>query len=76
MLRFRVDAIVRAEDGTVSILADHLFEAETPADAEKVAHDWAKAKRLAASTAISLRIIKAEMILADRQMGETEWTRC
>jgi hypothetical protein len=73
MLRFRVEAIARAKDGVVNVLTSHHFIAESADDAERIADDWTKARPPAKAT--SLRLVRSEMILAERQISDTEWTR-
>jgi hypothetical protein len=72
MLRFRVEAIARADDGVVNVLTAHHFIAES-ADAERIADDWTKARP--STKATSFRIVRSEMILAERRFSATEWTR-
>lgn len=73
MLRFRVEAVARTDDGVVKVLTAHHFIAESADDAERIADDWTKARPPAKAT--SLRIVRSEMILAERQISDMEWTR-
>jgi len=76
MPKYRVEALARSKkDGTIEILTTHHFEAENAADAERVADDWTKARRLAGSTADHLRVVRSDIIVAERRLGEKEWTR-
>jgi hypothetical protein len=75
MLKYRVEALARSKDGTIRILTTHHFEADSPADAERVADDWAKARRLAGSTADRLRVVRSDIIVAERRLGHKDWTR-
>jgi hypothetical protein len=74
MPKFRIDAVTRATDGNLKILAAHHFEAESTADAERSADDWAQGTRL--GTEADLRIVRSDLILAERRMGsQTKWIR-
>jgi hypothetical protein len=73
MPNYRIDAIARAAGGKVKVLTVHHFEAGDDADAERAADEWANVTQLA--EADRLRIVRADMILAQRLIGETRWTR-
>jgi hypothetical protein len=69
MTNFRVDAIVRADDGKIKVLTAHHFEAKNGADAEREADEWAKVTPLV--EADRLRIVRADMVMAQRLIGAT-----
>jgi hypothetical protein len=58
MPKFRIDAIIRAKDGNLKVLAAHDFEAESNADVERLADDW----------------VRANLILAERRMSPAKWS--
>jgi hypothetical protein len=75
MRKYRVEAVIRGEDGNLGIITAHRFEAKNPTDAERFVDDWVTAMGVAYPAAASLRIVRAEMIIAERRMDASTWTR-
>jgi hypothetical protein len=72
MPKFRIDAIIRAKDGNVKVLAAHHFEAESTTDAERLADDWANGTRVGMEA--GFRIVRADLILAERRISPAKWS--
>jgi hypothetical protein len=73
MPKYRIDAMVHADNGSHQVLQSHRFEADSAADAERIADEWAKAEKI--SVEASLRVVCSDLILAERRMGQTKWLR-
>jgi hypothetical protein len=58
MPKFRIDAIIRAKDGNLKVLAAHNFEAEGNADVERLADDWAGGAPVGSEA--GFRIVRAQ----------------
>jgi hypothetical protein len=72
MPKFRIDAIIRAKDGNLKVLAAHDFEAESNADVERLADDWARGAPIGMEA--GFRIVRANLILAERRMSPAKWS--
>jgi hypothetical protein len=75
MRKYRVEATIQGEGGNLEVLTTHRFEAPSIADAERFADDWVTAMHVPYPAAASLRIVRAEMIIAERRMDASTWTR-
>jgi hypothetical protein len=76
MPSYRVEAAVRDPHGSTKILSKHRFEAGTLGEAETVADEWAAASGIDQSKKVCvLRVVQAEMILAQRPIFMPVWQR-
>jgi hypothetical protein len=70
---YRVDATDQGPHGNIKVVATCEFEANTIADAEMIADDWAKGQRIFGAS--SLRIVRNEVILSQRMSEVARWSR-
>jgi hypothetical protein len=54
------------------VLAAHDFEAESNADVERLADDWARGASVGMEA--GFRIVRANLILAERRMSPAKWS--
>ena len=73
MPTYRVDATV-PKYGHVEVVSAHSFDAETLAKAIQVADDWAINRKFARPKITAFRLIRADMILAERPVDAKKWT--
>jgi hypothetical protein len=75
MRKYRVEAIIQGEGGNLEVLTAHRFEAPSTAEAERFVDDWVTAMRVVYPAAARLRIVRAEMIIAERRVSAPTWIR-
>jgi hypothetical protein len=72
LMLYRVDATVRGLHGNIEVLGTHEFRAEKLADAQAIADAWVATQQISDSGI--LRIVRAEMILSQRNVQVARWS--
>jgi hypothetical protein len=71
---YRLDTILRLADGSFAMTSAHHYKAASLEFAEIIADTWVKARRLSRKNATSLRLVRADMIMAERSINEKAWS--